>query len=160
MIATSYYLHLPLLHRTFELWQASCNSVEDYSGIRWSMSLQPIVPGVIAKSPFLQEAIPTLSHEQKTIVVAQVTGTWKDGRDTPAIEAAAMGLIDKIDDAAKQEKMQTGYIYLNYAHAGQNVFSDGSDKGEQRKEWLRSISRKYDAEGIFQRCVTGGFKIF
>ena len=119
------------------------------------MSFQPIVPVIIAHSPFLQEAIPTLSADSKPIVVAQLTGTWKNSKDTAVIEAVALTLINDIDSAARTEKMQTGYIYLNYAHAGQKVFGEG-----KRKEWLQEMSRVYDPEGIFQRCVPGGFKLF
>ena len=155
MIATTYYLHLPLLHQTYDLWQRSCDAVRDYEGIVWSMSFQPIVPAIIARSPFLQEAIPTLSTDSKPIVVAQLTGTWKDLKDTAAIEAVALTLINDIDVAARKNDMQTGYIYLNYAHAGQNVFGEG-----RRREWLQEMSRHYDPEGIFQRCVPGGFKLF
>ena len=74
MIATTYYLHLPHLHQTYDLWQRSCDAVRDYEGIVWSMSFQPIVPVIIARSPFLQEAIPTLSTDRKPIVVAQLIG--------------------------------------------------------------------------------------
>ena len=155
MIATTYYLHLPLLYQTYELWQDSCAAVRDRAGIVWSMSLQPITAGIIARSPFLHEAVPTLSTNTTSIVVAQLTGTWKDSNDSAAIEAAALKLIDGIDDAARTEGMQTGYIYLNYAHAGQNVFGEG-----ERSKRLQETSRKYDPEGIFQRCVPGGFKLF
>ncbi|KAL8651007.1 MAG: hypothetical protein Q9210_003490 [Variospora velana] len=156
MIATTYYLHLPLLHRTYHLWQDSCDSVRHCTGIVWSVTLQPITPTIIAHSPFLQEAIPDLArNSNKTVVVAQLTGTWKDSEDTAAVEATALKLIDSIDREARAVEMETGYIYLNYAHAGQNVFGEG-----QRKEGLREISRKYDPEGIFQRAVPGGFKLF
>ncbi|CAO1606145.1 hypothetical protein XANCAGTX0491_009645 [Xanthoria calcicola] len=156
MIATTYYLRLPLLHRTYDLWQDSCESVRDCEGIVWSMTLQAITPTIIAHSPFLQEAIPDLAtNSNKTVVVAQLTGTWKASEDTAAVETAAMKLIDGIDREARAADMHTGYIYLNYAHVGQNVFGEG-----QRKERLREISRKYDPEGVFQRAVPGGFKLF
>ena len=154
-MATTYYLHLPLLHHTVDLWQGSYDSVKHYAGIVWSVSFQPISPIVIAHSPFLQEAIPNFSANTTTIVVAQLTGTWKESKDTAAIEPVAMKLIDDIDIAAQTAGMQTGYIYLNYAHMGQNVFGEG-----RRKEWLQEISKKYDSEGIFQCCVPGGFKLF
>ena len=91
----------------------------------------------------------------KPIVIAQLTGTWKDARDTAELEAVAERLIGNVERAAEEEGMQTGYLYLNYAHPGQNVFGEG-----ERKQRLQEVSRKYDPEGIFQRCVTGGFKLF
>ena len=119
------------------------------------MSFQPIVPAIITRSPFLQEAIPALSTHSKPIVVAQLTGTWKDPKDTAAIEAVALTLINDLDIAARKNDMQTGYIFLNYAHAGQNVFSE-----RRRRDWLQEVSRRYDSEGILQRCVPGCYKLY
>ncbi|KAF2864675.1 hypothetical protein BDV95DRAFT_292125 [Massariosphaeria phaeospora] len=101
--STTFYLDLALLQRTIAAWEASIDSIRGYSGIVWSLSLQPIVPKVIALSPFLQTAIPTLSDPPRTIVIAQLTGTWKNTEDTPA---------------------------------------------------------RYDPEGIFQKCVPSGFKLY
>ncbi|KAL8718429.1 MAG: hypothetical protein Q9225_004428 [Loekoesia sp. 1 TL-2023] len=155
MIATTSYIDLPLLYHTYDLWHNSCESVKNYAGIVWSMSFQLISPTVIAHSPFLQDVIPTLSTHSESIVVAQLTGTWKNPNDTAALEAIAIKLIDDIEIATQKNGLETGYLYLNYAHAGQNVFGEG-----ERKAWLRKMSRKYDPEGIFQYCVPGGFKLF
>lgn len=113
MIATTYYLHLPLLHCTYDLWHKSCDSVQECAGIVWSMSLQPITPTVIAQSPFLQLAIPTLTVDTKSVVVAQITGTWKDSKDTAAIEAVALKLIDDIDVAARRDNMDHICLHCN-----------------------------------------------
>ena len=156
MISTTYYLDLPLLNQTYDLWRRSYDAVQTFAGIMWSISFQLITPTVISRSPFLQQAIPTLSaNHNHPIVVAQLCGTWKELKDTAAIEAVGKQLIHDIDVAAKADDKQTGYIYLNYSHAGQNVFGEG-----KRKQWLQEMSRKYDPEGIFQRCVTGGIKLF
>jgi hypothetical protein len=155
MISTTYYLSLPLLHRTFELYQATCEKVRNYTGIVWSLTFHPVVPAVISKSPFLQSAIPTLSIPPKPIIIAQITGTWKDEKDTAAIEETAVQLISDVDSAAREEGMQTGYVYLNYAHSGQKVFGEGD-----RLRRLQDVSKRYDPDGIFQRCVPGGFKLF
>ncbi|KAF2675969.1 putative oxidoreductase [Lentithecium fluviatile CBS 122367] len=155
MISTTYYLDLPLLTRTVDLYQASCDSVRNYAGIVWSLTFHPIVPSTISKSTFLQSAIPTLSSPPKPIIIAQITGTWKDGKDTAAVEVTAVQLISDIDAAAKEEGLQTGYVYLNYAHSGQKVFGEG-----ERLQQLRDVSKRYDPDGIFQHCVPGGFKLF
>ena len=140
-IATTYYLHLPLSHVTYDIWQRSCDSVWGDSGIIWSVSFQPIVPLVIEQSPFLQDAIPTLPGGIKPIVVVQLTGTWKDLNDTAAIKAIGLKLINDVDVAARTEYVQTGWIYLNYAHAGQNVFGEG-----RREEWLQKVISMFEPE--------------
>lgn len=77
--------------------------------------------------------------------------------NSPAVEAAARGLIDGIDRAAQAGGMQTGYVYPNDTHTGQRVGSDGSKKGEERKEWLREMRRRFEPEGVFQDGVRVGF---
>ena len=152
MISTTYYPSLPLLHRTFELYQASCDKVRNTAGIVWSLTFHPVSAPVISKSPFLNSL---LSDPSQPMVIAQITGTWKDMKDTEAIESTAVQLIADVDAAAQKEGLQTGYVYLNYAHSGQKVFGDG-----ERLRRLRDVSKRYDPDGIFQRCVPGGFKLF
>ncbi|KAL9082679.1 MAG: hypothetical protein Q9165_008820 [Trypethelium subeluteriae] len=113
-----------LLTRTYSLWLASKESVKNLTGVVWSMTLQIIFPATVAKSGFLQDAIPAYTAERGSIVVAQLTGTWKDVKDSPVAEKAALKLLSDIDDAVRDEKMQTGYLYLNYAYPGQDVFGD------------------------------------
>ena len=113
--------------------------------------LQPIVPIIIARSPFLRKAIPTLSTDSKPIVVARLTGTWKHLEESAAIEAVTLTLINDI--AARNIDMQADYTHLNFAHAGQNELGEGRNrKGSQE------MSRYYDPEGIFQGCLLGGFR--
>ncbi|KAI9691062.1 MAG: hypothetical protein M1822_008682 [Bathelium mastoideum] len=159
-VATTYYLSETLLSRTYDLWLASQESVKNLTGVVWSITLQTIFPATVAKSAFLQNAIPAYTAEQGSIIVVQLTGTWKDARDSPAAEKAALKLISDIEDVVKNEKMQTGYLYLNYAYHGQDVFGDDSIDNGERKKWLQGVSKKYDGDGLFQRCVVGGFKLF
>ncbi|KAK5992201.1 FAD-dependent monooxygenase sdcF [Cladobotryum mycophilum] len=46
--------------------------------------------------------------------------------------------------------------YLNYADPSQNPLKS---YGQQNLQFLRSVSRKYDPNGVFQNQVPGGFKL-
>ena len=155
MAATTFYLDRELLRNSFDIWEASLASVKDREGVVWSLSFQPIVPAIISKSPFLQSVIPTLSDPVQTVVIAQLTGTWKHDEDTADLEPVATKLIADIEIAAKKKRKETGFIYLNFAHAGQKVFGEG-----ERLETLKALSKQYDPNGIFQKLVPGGFKLF
>ncbi|KAF2111293.1 hypothetical protein BDV96DRAFT_603398 [Lophiotrema nucula] len=133
---------------------ASCESVQNHAGIVRCLTFHPIVPTVISKSPFLQSAIPTPISSPKPIIIRQITRTWKDDKDTAAVEAAAVQRISDVEAAAQEEGMQTGYTYLNYAHSGQKVFGEGD-----RLRQLIDVSKRYDPDGIVQKCVPGGFKL-
>lgn len=49
------------------------------------------------------------------------------------------------------------FLYLNYADQTQDVIT-GYGEGNRRE--LRRVSRVYDPEGVFQKAVVGGFKLF
>jgi len=49
------------------------------------------------------------------------------------------------------------FLYLNYADQGQGVIAG---YGEGNRMELRRVSRVYDPEGVFQKAVVGGFKLF
>ncbi|KAL9617489.1 MAG: hypothetical protein Q9160_007700 [Pyrenula sp. 1 TL-2023] len=160
MTSTTFYLSLSLLRLTYSLWHTSSARVKPVPGIVWSMNLHALSPSIISKSPFLQSAIPSLTNSPRTIIIAHLTATWTSSSSSSTVETAARDLITSIEAAAREEGLQTGYMYLNYAHVGQEVWSDGSERGEKRKEWLRGVSRRVDPEGVFQECVSGGFKLF
>jgi FAD/FMN-containing dehydrogenase len=48
------------------------------------------------------------------------------------------------------------YIYQNYANISQDVFAG---YGEENRDRLRKIQRKYDPEGVFSRLQPGYFKV-
>jgi FAD/FMN-containing dehydrogenase len=48
------------------------------------------------------------------------------------------------------------YIYQNYANVSQDVLAG---YGEENRERLRRVQRKYDPEGMFSRLQPGYFKV-
>lgn len=53
--------------------------------------------------------------------------------------------------------MRRPWLYLNYAAQDQDpIASYGADSVER----LKAASRKFDPQGLFQRNVPGGFKLF
>lgn len=49
-----------------------------------------------------------------------------------------------------------GFLYLNDASADQKVMES---YGKQNLKRLQRVSREYDPEQVFQKQVTGGFKL-
>ncbi len=69
---------------------------------------------------------------------------------------AAQDFVDQ--SAAVTAKMGTShpFLYLNFALSTQNPFCS---YGKANVAFLRSMAKKYDPAGVFQRLVPGGFKI-
>ena len=129
MITTIYYLHLRFLHEIHDLRKSLASRFE----------ITPVSSGPCTK----------------TVIIIQLTGRWKKSKATLAVEAVALKLITDIDIAAKTDRRQMGYTFLDHAHTRQTVLAEG-----KRREHLQSTSRKHDPEAIFQHCVQGGFELF
>jgi hypothetical protein len=82
---------------------------------------------------------------------------WKDKADDEQVIAAMKGALERIRAQALEKGSALDYVYLNYASAFQDPFGS---YGAENKRKLQETSRKYDPEGLFQKAVPGGFKLF
>lgn len=48
-------------------------------------------------------------------------------------------------------------MYMNYAYTSQDPIGS---YGEENKAELQRVSNRYDPQGLFQKGVPGGFKLF
>lgn len=96
----------------------------------------------------------------------------EDHTENAVILLGSMGLNGVDQEAMGREKMmkwkddleaytreiggEFSYRYANYADGSQDVLAG---YGEESVRKMREVSKKYDAEGIFQSRVPGGFKI-
>lgn len=62
----------------------------------------------------------------------------------------------EIDQIAKAYRASDDHLYLNYAGSWQKVLSGYGWESIQK---MKSVSKKYDASGMFQKQVQGGFKL-
>jgi hypothetical protein len=56
---------------------------------------------------------------------------------------------------AERRGRVNGYLYMNYASQFQDVIASYGESTEK----LKSIARKYDPTGVFQRLQPGYFKL-
>lgn len=76
--------------------------------------------------------------------------------DEAVINAATVLYIDRVYAYTKSVGQFQRSVYMGYAYPTQPVIEG---YGEDNVNFLREVSRKYDPQGIFQRCVPGGFKL-
>jgi hypothetical protein len=81
---------------------------------------------------------------------------WKSESDDNLILKTFKNVLEKIDEDAASRGTAVPYKYMNYAYSFQDPISS---YGKDMHKKLREISGKYDAEGLFQRGVPGGFKL-
>lgn len=81
---------------------------------------------------------------------------WQNKADDDLIIQTFKGVLEKIDADAACRGTAVPYKYLNYAYSFQQpVVSYGAEINMK----LRQVSKSYDAEGLFQKGVPGGFKL-
>ncbi|KAI1877389.1 hypothetical protein JX265_003397 [Neoarthrinium moseri] len=82
---------------------------------------------------------------------------WQNKEDDEKIHSTFKGVIEAVDQDAAARGTAVPYKYMNYAAPFQNPIDT---YGEGNKAKLQETSTKYDPEGLFQKCVLGGWKLF
>lgn len=82
---------------------------------------------------------------------------WDEASDDDMVYAAAKKTTDAIEKESKKKGVYLKFLFMNDAFRDQNVFAS---YGSKNLEKLKSIAKKYDPEGAFQRLWSGGFKLF
>ena len=94
---------------------------------------------------------------ERALVLSVVTATYAHAADDDTVQRAMQAVVDAHEAVLKREGRYIPFQYLNYADRSQDpIASYGSDV----KARLQTVSKKYDPEGLFQKAVPGGFKLF
>jgi hypothetical protein len=81
---------------------------------------------------------------------------WSKAEDDNIIHQFGEKFLKRVVEEAKEMGLYHRYIYQNYAAASQDVFGG---YGEENRQRLLEIQRRYDPEGVFSRLQSGGFKV-
>ncbi|KAJ5458311.1 FAD-bindingtype 2 [Penicillium sp. IBT 31633x] len=82
--------------------------------------------------------------------------SWKNTADDALFHKLATGALAELNAYAKSIGADNEFIYLNYADKTQDPLTG---YGAENVEYIRTVAAKYDATGVFQTKVPGGFKI-
>lgn len=146
-----------MLNATFNAWNTTLASLETIDTLTWSISLEPLPTNVPAKSAATGGNVLGVSPAEGPLIVVLLTATWQQASDDAIVTQTAKDMFAKIETYAKAEKYYSKWQYLNYAASWQDPIAG---YGEENQAKLRRTSILYDLEGVFQRAVTGGFKLF
>lgn len=122
--------------------------------VSWTLVLQPLLPDWARKGHSNSLGLDECPDEP--LVIVQFTVNWAWGADDEKVEGITRTAIEQIDIFAASSQTSHRYRYLNYCGKWQNPFHS---YGEDNWEFLRSVSREYDPDGLFQRGCPGGFKL-
>ncbi|KAI4280384.1 MAG: hypothetical protein L6R38_004507 [Xanthoria sp. 2 TBL-2021] len=151
----------PFLDRVYTLWDTTIPTIKPIPGIQWALSIQPIPPTITSRSaPLGGNSLGLSPTDDGPLVNCLLTATWNNTADDELAQTTAVKLFNDIEKEARfqnKPSLYHPYKYLNYADGGQDVIGG---YGTNVRNRLRRVSRKYDPRGVFQRQVTGGFKLW
>jgi hypothetical protein len=90
------------------------------------------------------------------LAVLLLSASWPDIASTKAVQEATRHIMSLLESCAEKKGLLLKFQYLNYAAAYQTPLET---YGEDNLRFMRSVSRKYDPKGVFQKRVPGGFKL-
>ncbi|KAB8299324.1 hypothetical protein EYC80_001397 [Monilinia laxa] len=156
-MTTTFKANKAMLNTTFTAWNASLAALGEVENLTWSVSVEPLPTNVLAKSAATGGNVLGLTTAEGPLIILFFRATWEKKSDDDLVTKTAKDLFAKIEAFAKAEKYYNKWQYLNYAASWQDPIAG---YGEENHAKLRRTSIAYDLEGVFQRAVTGGFKLF
>jgi len=139
-----------------DAYRAGIDSIRqaDVKDTSWTLVLQPLLPDWARKGQ--PNSLGLDESPDEPLVVVQFTVNWALSTDDEKVEVITRAAIEQIDEFAKANQTSHRYRYLNYCGSWQKPFLG---YGDDNLEFLRSVSREYDPDGLFRRGCPGCFKL-
>jgi hypothetical protein len=136
-----------------EIFTTAFQPLKNIEGFTTAFTLQAYPVSLLKKSTYNSLG---LDAESGPLMSILLLNWWKNKDDDERVVKTFRGVLDEINEMAKERGAAVAYKYMNYAFEGQEVIES---YGEEVRGALRKVSGRYDAEGLFQKGVPGGFKI-
>lgn len=140
-----------------EKYIAALDPLKKCEGITASLTLQPYPVSLLEKCVSGGGNSLGLAPSDGPLVSVLLLTWWKSKDDDEKIISSLRSVLDTIDKDAEDRGTAVPFKYMNYAHDFQDPINS---YGEENKAKLQEVSKKYDPEGLFQKGVPGGFKLF
>ncbi|KAE8350517.1 hypothetical protein BDV28DRAFT_37210 [Aspergillus coremiiformis] len=155
--AVTFTNELAMLQELFTIWNSSTSEVSAVAGIKWSLTLVPIVPAITFHSAIKGSDVLGLSVPPQGLVLTLLSASFNSSDDYSMVNRVANRLSDKIIRTAKEFGVYNTYVDLNHGAAWQDPIAS---YGSESVAFLQRTAQKYDPTGVFQTQCPGGFKVF
>jgi hypothetical protein len=135
-----------------DLFTAAFQPLTTLEGITCAFTLQAYPVSLLEKC----DNSLGLSADEGPLMSILLLNWWKNKDDDELVIQTFKETLRRIDEDAASRGTAVDYKYMNYAYSFQDPIAS---YGAESHERLRAVSKKYDAEGLFQRAVRGGFKL-
>ena len=124
------------------------------TGFHVSIVFQPIAASTIAQGKSRGGNPLGLEEAAQTWLVLNCG--WSLEADDRRVLATGAKFLDEVDKMAACKGLSKTFRYLNDAAMDQRPIDSYGHENVQR---LKSISKEYDPDGVFQKLVKGGFRL-
>ncbi|KAI1878034.1 uncharacterized protein JN550_000216 [Neoarthrinium moseri] len=139
-----------------EIWKAALEPVKDCEGLICSYTLQPYARSQLQASAKKGGNSLGLDPSSPIVSVAFLM-YWNSKSDDEKILGTFKSALEKMRAEASSKGQLIDFVYMNYSFNFQDPIAS---YGAENKKHLQGVSRKFDPEGIFQKGVPGGWKLF
>lgn len=156
-IATVAFVNdLATLSHVHELTVELYKTVRDVQNMEWLFAYEPL-PRLFTEHSIARGGnILGLNNTRDDLILMQLAPHWSSVSDDKVMYITAKQWVKQVQGYTQSVGKASNYLYLNYADGFQDPITA---YGEGSVRYLRDMSRKYDAKGVFQKAVKGGFKI-
>ncbi|KAI6084062.1 hypothetical protein F4821DRAFT_271334 [Hypoxylon rubiginosum] len=145
------------LQAATRIYAAAIEPLKSCEGILLSMTLQPYPLSLLQRSATQGGNVLGLDPELGPLVSILFLTFWENREDDEKIVSSLREALDEIDRDATVRDTLVPFKYLNYAATFQDPIGS---YGTVKVEKLRNASQKFDPDGLFQKGVPGGWKLF
>ncbi|KAI1251403.1 hypothetical protein MGN70_005971 [Eutypa lata] len=145
------------LQAALEVYTAAIEPLKAREGIVLSMTLQPYPLSLLQRSVTQGGNVLGLEPELGPLVSILFLTFWERREDDEKIVDTLREALDQVDREAGTRGTLVPFKYLNYAATFQDPIGS---YGGGNIEKLHHASQKFDPEGLFQKGVPGGWKLF
>ncbi|KAK5170588.1 uncharacterized protein LTR77_005177 [Saxophila tyrrhenica] len=145
-----------MLQVILDIFMEELEPVKEVEGMIPALIYQPMSNEVLTRFSRNGGNCLGLEGEEGPLLNINYAVMWKNEADDEAVLTAARNTIRRSKEKAKELGLDHRYLYQNYASHEQDVMAS---YGEENLERLRSISREFDPEQVFQKLQPGYFKL-
>ncbi|KAK4175768.1 hypothetical protein QBC36DRAFT_189127 [Triangularia setosa] len=147
----------PTLFEATEIFTSSLENVKSAPGLMSSLTFQPYSVNTLQQTARHGGNSLGLDPSDGPLINIMVSTYWQNKSDDAAILKYMNNATAYMRREAQRRNKLVPFVSMNHAWAHQDVIEC---YGEENKRALQETSMKFDPEGLFQRGVPGGFKLF
>ncbi|KAH9909566.1 FAD-binding domain-containing protein [Xylariomycetidae sp. FL2044] len=140
-----------------KIFQKAIEPLKSIENVLLSFTLQPYPATLLRKSATQGGNVLGLDPELGSLVSILFLTFWEHKEDDEKVMSTLREALAAIDREAEARKTLVPFKYLNYADTTQDPIGS---YGVENVKKLQDVSGIYDPDGLFQKGVPGGWKLF